>query len=355
MQRPFDGSCTELRIVSFFGDVVDRIVRDAQVDTLLLQHLVDAAHLQPDNRFDVLFAQFAEVDDLVDTVDELRPNGRTQLLFGEVRGHDDERVLEVDHTSFVIRQTTVVQHLQQHVEHIRVGFLDLVEQHDRVGFPTNRFRQLTALIVTDVSRRRTDQSRRAELLLVLAHVDTRHHVLVVEQVVRQRFRQLGLTHTRRTEEDETADRSFGVLQAGTRTTNRITHGYDRLVLTNHPLVQLFLEMQQLVALGLHHLSNRYTGPTSYYLSDIVFIDFLFDKRLVADGVERILRSLDIRFCRRDLAVANLRYLTVVTFAFGHFGLMLQTLNARFLVLDSGYVAFLLVPPRIELITLFLEF
>ena len=75
----------------------------------------------------------------------------------DVRGHDDDRVAEINRTSFVIGQTAVVEHLEQDVEYIRVGFLDLVEQHDRIRFAPHRFGELASFVVTDISRRRSDQ------------------------------------------------------------------------------------------------------------------------------------------------------------------------------------------------------
>ena len=165
------------------------------------------------------------------------------MLFRQVRGHDDEGVLEVHHPPFVIRQTTVIQYLQQHIEHIRMGFLDLIEQDNRVGFPTDCFCQLTSFIVSHVSRRCTDESGGTELLLVLGHIDTRDHIFVIEQVVCQGLCQLGLTDTGRTQEDKTADRSFRILQSCPATSYRITHGHDRLILTDDPFVQFFLQMQ----------------------------------------------------------------------------------------------------------------
>ena len=72
-------------------------------------------------------------------------------------------------------------------------------------------------------------------------------------------------------------------------------------------------------------------------------------------MQRLLCVLDVRFRRRDLAIPYLCYLTVVAFAFRYFGLMLERLDTRFLILDRRYVAFLFVPPCIQLITLFLEF
>ena len=80
--------------------------------------------------------------------------------------------------------------------------LDFIEQDDRVGLSSDCLSQLATLIVTYVSRRCTDQTSRTEFLLILTHVDTGHHVLVVEEVIGQRLRQLGLTYTGRSQEDE---------------------------------------------------------------------------------------------------------------------------------------------------------
>ena len=59
-------------------------------------------------------------------------------------------------------------------------FLHLIEQYYAIGLAANSLGQLAALVISDISRRRTDQSRRGELLLILTHINTRHHVLVVK-------------------------------------------------------------------------------------------------------------------------------------------------------------------------------
>ena len=50
------------------------------------------------------------------------------LVRAEVRRHHDDRVLEVDRAALAVGHPAVVEHLQQHVEHVRVRLLDLVEQ-----------------------------------------------------------------------------------------------------------------------------------------------------------------------------------------------------------------------------------
>ncbi len=122
-----------------------------------------------------------EHDDVVDPVDELRPEGPLQLvedlllhpLVGrlvtlreeagsrplpdeagpEVRRHDQDGVLEVDHVPDRVGQPAVVEHLQQHVEDVRVSLLDLVEEHDGVRPAPDLLGQEAALFVADVAGR----------------------------------------------------------------------------------------------------------------------------------------------------------------------------------------------------------
>ena len=93
--------------------------------------------------------------------------------------------------------------------------LDLVEEHHRVRTPPHRLGELARLLVADVSGRRANHARHRVLLLVLGHVDADHRLLVVEQKLGERPRQLGLADAGRAEEQEAAERPVRVLQAGT--------------------------------------------------------------------------------------------------------------------------------------------
>ena len=83
-----------------------------------------------------------------------------------------------------------------------MGLLYLVEQQHRVRLASHGLGQLAALVVAHVARRCTNQTRDGMLLLILRHIDTRHHGLVVEQILGQCLSQLRLTHARSTQEDE---------------------------------------------------------------------------------------------------------------------------------------------------------
>ncbi len=57
-----------------------------------------------------------------------------------------------------VRQISVFQDLQKHVERFRVRLLDLVEQDHGVALATDRLGQLAALFVSDVAGRRANQA-----------------------------------------------------------------------------------------------------------------------------------------------------------------------------------------------------
>ena len=157
----------------------------------------------------------------------LRQNVRAQ-----VGGEDDDGIFEIDGAALTIRQTTVVENLEQHVEHILVRFFDLVEQDHLVGTAPHGLGQDTALVVTDITRGRADQTGHGVFLHEFAHVDAHHGLVVVEQKFGERLGQLGLPHPGRAEEQEAADRPVRVLQPGAGAADAVGDGFQRLFLAN---------------------------------------------------------------------------------------------------------------------------
>ena len=127
-------------------------------------------------------------DDLVDAVEKLRPERLFQIghdhaadlgiraprirarllckaetaaavgdgLRPDVRGHDHDRIAEIHLAPERVRELPVLHHLQQEIENVLVRLFDLVEEHDGVRLAPHLFRQLPALVVADVARRRAD-------------------------------------------------------------------------------------------------------------------------------------------------------------------------------------------------------
>ena len=60
-----------------------------------------------------------------------------QMLRADVRCHDNHGVLKVHLSAQAVREDPVIQNLQEHIEEVRVGLFDLVEQHHRIGPPSH--------------------------------------------------------------------------------------------------------------------------------------------------------------------------------------------------------------------------
>ena len=181
---------------------------------------------------------------------------------GDIRGHDDDGVAEVHRAPLAVGQPAVVEDLQEDVEDVGVGLFDLVEEDHRVGPPPHRFGELAALVVADVAGRRADQARDRVLLHVLRHVDADHRLLVVEQELGQRARDLGLSDAGRAEEEERTDGSVGVLEAGAGAAHRGRDRRDRFVLPDDAFGDPVLHLEELVLLALEQPRHRDSGPVA---------------------------------------------------------------------------------------------
>src|SRR5438132_13422583 len=106
----------------------------------------------------------------------------------DVRGHDDDRVLEIDGIAETVSELTIFKDLQQDVEDIRMRLLDFGEQHYRVRCALHALVKLTALFVAYVSRRRTDQLANRLLLHELGHIEADRSLLNGKHELREQSR-----------------------------------------------------------------------------------------------------------------------------------------------------------------------
>src|SRR5688572_31996286 len=99
--------------------------------------------------------QTSEGDDVVDTIQELRleigaqcfPDILASRARRDVRGHNDDGVLEIDGSSFAVCQPAIIKNLKHDVPHVRVGLLDLVQENDGVRPPANVFGQVSSFVI----------------------------------------------------------------------------------------------------------------------------------------------------------------------------------------------------------------
>jgi hypothetical protein len=162
---------------------------------------------------------------------------------------------------------------EQHVEHVGVRLLDLVEQHHRVRAAAHRLRELT-FIVADVAGRSADEPADRVLLHVLGHVDADHRPLVVEHELGQRAGQLGLAHAGRAQEQERADRPVGIAEPGPPAPHGVGHRVDGVVLTHHALREPLFHLHELLDLALEQAGDRDAGPLRDGGRDVLLVDLL---------------------------------------------------------------------------------
>ena len=314
-----------------------------------------------------------EHDDVVQTVQELRLEVHVDgvhhgLLLGvgvhvvvheelraEIGGHDQNRVLEVHGPALAIGQAAVVEHLQQHVEDLRVGFLDLVEQHHGVRAAAHGFGQLTALLVAHVARRGADQAGDRGFLHVFGHVDADHGLLVVEQEVGERLGQFGLAHAGGAEEQERSGRTVRVGDAGARTAHRVGYGGDGFLLADHTLAEVVLHAQQLLVLALHQAADGDAGPVGDDAGHRIGVHTVRDHRLIGRvgraGIGRFgiraFRGGEFLLNSRNLSVQNLRGLSQISLTGELVRLHTQVIEFGTQVADLVVPGLFRIPTRLE--------
>ena len=243
---------------------------DGDRNAVLGQALLDEFDLEVDYFLDLLGSQRVEDDYLVDAVQKLRPETALQgfehlglvlggftaaffvshaeperfggcfdVLTADVRGHDDDGVLEIHHLPLPVGEAPVVQYLEKQVEDLGVGFFDLVEKNDAVGPVADGLGDLAALFVAHISRRRTDKARGGVPLHVLGHVDSHQGLLVVEHELGQRPGELRLPDARRPEKHEGAQGAMRIGKSGPSAPERGGDGLHGFVLADHALVKCF--------------------------------------------------------------------------------------------------------------------
>src|SRR5829696_7140011 len=301
LDRPAQRARAHRRIPALLHEEVRGGAGEVERQLALGQRLADPLEQQLDDLGDLLLGELVEDDHLVDPVEELGPEyllelahdpnlhvlvGHARLVAhresdagvlgdlggADVRGHNHDRVPEVDRAPLGVREPSVLQDLEQDVEHIRMRLLDLVEQEHAVRLAANGLGELAALVVPDVARGRADQPGHGVLLHVLRHVDADHRLLVAEQELGERAAELGLPDARGAEEDERAGRALRILEAGPRAADGLRDRLDGGVLADDPLVELLLHAHQLLRLGLGELEHRDAGPHGDDVGDLFLAD-----------------------------------------------------------------------------------
>src|SRR5208283_384989 len=194
-------------------------------------------------------------------------------LAADIRCHDDNRILEIHGSPLAVGQPAVVEELEQHVEHLRMGLLDLVEKDYRIGPPPHRLGELAALLETDITRRSPDETGYSMAFLILRHVYSDHGLFIIEKKFGESPGELRLSDACGPHEDKAADRPVRILDAGPCPAHRIRNNRDGFILADDPHSEPLLHMQKLLHLALKHPAHRNAGPLGHNHGHVLLIDF----------------------------------------------------------------------------------
>src|ERR1043166_3253671 len=135
---------------------------------------------------------------------------------------------------------------------VGMRFFALVEEHNRVRPAPHRFGKLSALLVTDITGRRTDQARSREFFHVLRHVDLNKRVAVAEHELGKLWGKKRFADAGRAEKNERADRPPRILEIGAAAAEGFGYRGDGLILADDLALEFLLHLEEFLGLLLLH-------------------------------------------------------------------------------------------------------
>src|SRR5574344_354816 len=285
------------RIKSFFSKKIHGTVVEHKLYAAVIKTLCNTLKLIINNSGNAASVKTAEHDNLVDAVQELRTESslehRAHLHFrirglfrcigikyhitADIARHDDDCILEVNETPLTIGKSSVIEHLKQHIEHIRMRLFNFVEQHNTVRTSAHSLSQLTAIITAYISRRCTDKARHREFFHILRHIDPCKRLFIIEKEIGKRFRKLRFSDTGRTYEQKASERSVRIAQTRSVAADRIRYNLNSLVLSYHALMEHIFKLQIFLFFARQHFGNRYSCPFAHNAGNILFCHFLAEQ------------------------------------------------------------------------------
>ena len=181
---------------------------------------------------------------------------------------NNDGIFKVDPAAVGIGDLAVIQNLQQHVQHVRMGLFDLVEQNDGVGLPADLLRQLARLVIAHIARRGAYDPGNGVLFHKFRHIQTDQRVRGVEQVYGQLLHQLRLAHAGGADENK-AD---GLVLGGDShpvPPHGGGHRRDGLVLSDDVTLEPLLQLAEPLEFLLPDLGGRDLGPQLDNVGDIL--------------------------------------------------------------------------------------
>jgi hypothetical protein len=99
----------------------------------------------------------------------------------QVGCHDDHGISEIHNAALTICKSPIIQDLEEQRHEFPACFLDLVDEHYRIWFSADVFRELATLAVTNVAWGRANETTNRVLFGVFRAINTDHGIRRVEE------------------------------------------------------------------------------------------------------------------------------------------------------------------------------
>ena len=140
----FQGTCAVDWIIPLISNKLLHILGQGQSQSLFGETFPHPLQLKIDNGCQFFTTQAIEDHGLIDAVEKLRAEMTAQglhhsglallgiafsqnVLRADIRGHDQNGITKINGSALSVRDTSIIQHLQQNVEHIRMRLFDLIK------------------------------------------------------------------------------------------------------------------------------------------------------------------------------------------------------------------------------------
>ena len=150
-----------------------------------------------------------------------------------------------------------------------MGLFDLVEEDDAVGAAADGLGELTALVVAQIARRRTQQTGHRVLLLILRHIELEQGFPAAEPALGQRLCQRRLAHAGRPEEEQRPDGPARLPQPRAAAPDGSGHRRHGPALAHHLGVQPLLEAGQTLPLLFAHPLGGHAAGLRHHPGDLL--------------------------------------------------------------------------------------
>ena len=123
---------------------------------------------------------------------------RRRTLATCVGCHYNDSIFKINLSALCIGNLTVIKNLKKNIKHIGMRLFDLIKQNNRIRATANLLSKLTCLIISNVSGRRSNDSRNRMLLHKLRHIKSDKRLRLLEKILCKNLNKLCLTDTCRT-------------------------------------------------------------------------------------------------------------------------------------------------------------